>query len=59
MDSKESIQVLYQDTPVWLEEIKGNNVAEILLIDIKKKLEVPIHLLIENISNKIDYNSGI
>lgn len=48
MQSSETVQVLYQGSPVWIESIKDNNTAEITYIDGKRKIEVPIYLLVEN-----------
>lgn len=48
MKSPDMIQVLYQDTPVWLENVKENNVAEVTRLDKKDKIEVPVYLLVEN-----------
>lgn len=46
--SNESIQVLYQGTPVWLESVKDNNVAAVTRMDKKDKIEVPVYMLVEN-----------
>ncbi len=46
--STDMIQVLYQGTPVWLENVKENNVAEVMRLDKKDKIEVPVYLLVEN-----------
>ena len=49
IQSQESIQVLYQDTPVWLESIKDNNIAEVTKLDNRQdKIQVPVYLLVEN-----------
>jgi H-type small acid-soluble spore protein len=48
MNSGETIQVLYQGSPVWLNGVKDNNVADITRMDRQEKLEVPVYLLVEN-----------
>jgi small acid-soluble spore protein H (minor) len=48
MKSPGSIQVLYQGQPVWLENVKENNVAVVTEMDRKERIEVPVYLLVEN-----------
>lgn len=48
MKSKEAIQVLYRGSPVWLESVKENNLAEVTQLDGREKAEVPVYLLIED-----------
>ena len=48
MKSNETIQVLYQGSPVWLDRVKDNNVADVTRMDRQDKLEVPVYLLVEN-----------
>jgi len=48
ISSGELIQVLYQGSPVWLENVKDNNMAEITKLDGKDKMEVPVYLLVED-----------
>lgn len=48
MKSNETIQVLYQGEPVWLDRVKDNNVADVTRMDRQDKLEVPVYLLVEN-----------
>lgn len=47
LESTESIQVLYQGSPVWIESIGENNVAIATRLDSSEKLEVPVYLLVE------------
>lgn len=51
-DSNNTIQVLYQGSPVWLESIKDNNTAVISFIENNNKEEVLIYKLVENESAK-------
>ncbi|WP_163192980.1 H-type small acid-soluble spore protein [Clostridium thermarum] len=44
----DTIQVLYQGAPVWLENIKDNNTAVVSFIENHRKEEVPIYKLVEN-----------
>lgn len=48
ISSGELIQVLYQGSPVWLENVKDNKIAEITKLDSKDKMEVPLSLLVED-----------
>ncbi|MDP4182164.1 MAG: H-type small acid-soluble spore protein [Bacillota bacterium] len=48
ISSGDVVQVLYQGSPVWLESVKDNNVAEVITLDRKQKIEVPVYLLVEN-----------
>ncbi|WP_139904686.1 H-type small acid-soluble spore protein [Clostridium thermarum] len=44
----DTIQVLYQGSPVWLENIKDTNTAVVSFIENHRKEEVPIYMLVEN-----------
>jgi H-type small acid-soluble spore protein len=46
--SPETIQVLYQDTPVWLVNVKDNNVVEVSRPGGQGKMNVPVYMLVEN-----------
>ena len=48
MQSKDNIQVLYRGAPVWIENIKDNNTAEVTTLDKKSRIDVPVYLLVEN-----------
>lgn len=48
LQSPDPVQVLYQGTPVWLEKVKDNNVAEVTRLDRQDRIEVPVYLLVEN-----------
>ncbi len=48
LNSQESIQVLYQGAPVWIESVKANNTAEVTRLDSKNKEQVPVYMLVEN-----------
>ncbi|KNY29174.1 H-type small acid-soluble spore protein [Pseudobacteroides cellulosolvens] len=48
ISSGKLIQVLYQGSPVWLENVKDNNTAEVTRLDRKDKIEVPVYLLVED-----------
>jgi len=47
-NTKGTIEVLYQGSPVWLEDVKSNNNAVVSNIDTHEKSEVPIYKLVEN-----------
>ncbi len=53
INSKDVVQVLYQGLPVWLDQVKENNVVEVTRLDRKQKIEVPVYLLVENRSANI------
>lgn len=49
LQSPESIQVLHNGTPVWIENVMDNNTAEITYLDKSdRKDTVPVYLLVEN-----------
>lgn len=50
MNSKENIEVLYQDIPVWIQNIRDNNTAEVIRLEggNKTAFEVPVYMLVEN-----------
>lgn len=48
MHSPDSIQVLYEGSPVWIENVMGNNTAEITHFENNKKEAVPVYMLVEN-----------
>ena len=48
MKSSEPVQVLYEGSPVWLENVKVNNMAEVTRIDNQKRIEVPLYMLMED-----------
>lgn len=47
-NTKSNIEVLYNGSPVWLEDIKENNTAVVTYIDNRRKEEVPVYKLVEN-----------
>ena len=48
IDSSGNIQVLYNGSPVWLEDVTNNNTVRITYLDTNKSDEVPTYKLIEN-----------
>jgi small acid-soluble spore protein H (minor) len=48
MQSTDSIQVLHEGSPVWIEKVMENNTAEITHFESKKKEVVPVYMLVEN-----------
>jgi len=48
MQSKENIQVLYEDLPVWIESVKDNNIAVVTRPGSLEKMEIPVYMLVEN-----------
>ena len=50
IEAKENIHVLYQGSPVWIEGISDNNIAEVTsLKGNKARIEVPVNMLDEKI----------
>ena len=47
LQSPEKIQVLYQDTPVWIEEVRENNVALVSRPGNQGSFEIPVYMLVE------------
>ena len=41
-------EVLYQGSPVWIENINSNNTVEVTNMKTKERMEVPAYLLVEN-----------
>lgn len=48
IQSPETIQVLYNGSPVWLENVKDNNTVEVTYLENRKRAEVPVNRLIES-----------
>jgi H-type small acid-soluble spore protein len=48
MNSQATIEVLYMNSPVWIENVMENNLAQVTYLDNNKKDEVPIYKLVEN-----------
>lgn len=50
LEAKEKINVLYQGSPVWIEGISDNDIAEVTsLKGHRARIEVPVNLLEERI----------
>lgn len=47
LNSSENIDVLYNGSPVWLENVKDNNMVEVTYLDTHKKEDVPVYKLVE------------
>lgn len=48
LQSKDSVQVLHQGSPVWIERVMENNTAEISYFSDNRKDTVPVYMLVEN-----------
>ena len=48
VQSSDSIQVLHQGSPIWIEKVMENNTAEISYPGESRKEIVPVYLLVEN-----------
>lgn len=48
MSSPGKINVLYNGSPVWLENINENNTVHVTLIDSHSCAEVPVYKLVES-----------
>ena len=56
IDSDDKINVLYQGSPVWIEGVSDNNVAEIVsLKGHKARIEVPVNMLEEQLGKDNSY----
>lgn len=50
MQSAQTIKVLYQGAPVWLESLNDSgNAAEVTLLDRKERVNVPLNQLVEKL----------
>lgn len=50
IEAEEKIDVLYQGSPVWLEGVSDNNIAEVISLQGNKaRIEVPVNMLEERI----------
>lgn len=47
IDSPDTVEVLYQGSPVWIENVKDNNTAEVTILEGKDKVQVPVYMLVE------------
>ncbi|MCL6590890.1 MAG: H-type small acid-soluble spore protein [Firmicutes bacterium] len=47
IESHGVIEVRYQNSPVWIEQIKDKETAEVTLLDTKERMEAPISELTE------------
>lgn len=52
IDSPSQITVLYHGDPVYIENVKDNNTAQVTYIDSHKKEEVPVYKLVEVTPNE-------
>ena len=48
MASKDTIEVLYQGSPVWIENVGMDNLAEVKYLESQEKVKVPVYKLVEN-----------
>jgi len=52
MESKGVIEVLYQGSPVWIENVMKDNIVEIIDIETNDKHDVPANMLVEKVLQK-------
>ncbi len=45
--TKENIQVLYNGSPVWIEDVNSNNIAEVTDLNNHEMSEAPVNKLVE------------
>lgn len=45
--TKENIQVLYNGSPVWIENVSSNNTADVTDLNSHMKMEAPVNKLVE------------
>lgn len=48
LESPDSVQVMHENSPVWIEKVLDNNSAEIRFLNNNKKEIIPLRQLIEN-----------
>ena len=58
LNSREQIEVLYQGTPVWIENVKDNNNVEVSYLDTSNRIEVQVNNLEENNNLLANKKSG-
>ena len=49
IQSSDSINVMYNGNPVWLESVDGENTAEVTYLQNRKREKVPVDRLIEDV----------
>lgn len=47
MSAKNNIEVLYQGSPVWIENVTQSNTAEVTYLETHDRVEVPVYKLVE------------
>jgi small acid-soluble spore protein H (minor) len=47
IEAPEKIEVLYDGTPVWLENVNNNNTVYVTYIETHKQEDVPVYKLVE------------
>lgn len=47
IESHGVIEVNYKDTPVWIEQIKNDDTAQVTVLDTDQQMEVPVTELTE------------
>lgn len=47
MESKGVIEVLYQGTPVWIENVLDDNTVQVSILQTNVKQDVPVNMLVE------------
>jgi small acid-soluble spore protein H (minor) len=53
VNSAANIEVLYHGSPVWIENVKDTNTAEVTYLETHETAEVPVYKLVEvNPANK-------
>lgn len=45
--TRENIQVLYNGSPVWIENVSSNNTADVTDLNSHMKIEAPVNKLVE------------
>lgn len=45
--TKENIQVLYNGSPIWIEDVKANNTALVKDLNNQMSMEAPVNKLVE------------
>lgn len=45
--TKDNIQVLYNGSPVWIEDVRDNNVAQVTDINTHNRIDAPVNKLVE------------
>lgn len=55
IESDQVIEVLHEGTPVWIEKVMNNSIAQVSNIQTNERKEVPVYMLVEKELPKSSY----